>query len=225
MKKEIIINDVCFNSQKAAIEHTRKVLCELESEAEIRPGAKGWGYLDVLIKRHPEYESKKGKGINSIVIKRDYNGNIAMDIKRIDGTIVEISWLYCVKNQAASPQENLKNAMRYAVIRQREEFKRKISCPSPICAICGKAIQLLEQMEVHHDKFPFVDWANAFIVENGTPPTRFDEDPITNQAKFTEADRAYSESWQNFHRCHAIWGPSHSACNRSQGRKTEFAKC
>ena len=225
MRKEIIINDVCFNSQKAAIEHTRKVLCELESEAEIRPGAKGWDYLDVLIKRHPEYESKKGKGINSILIKRDYNGNIAVDIKRIDGTIVDISWLYCVKNQAASPQENLKNAMRYAVIDQREDFKRNVQQCSPICGICGKPILPSHKMEAHHDKLPFVDLANAFIAEIGTPPTRFDEDSITNQAKFTEADRAYSESWQKFHRCHAIWGPSHSACNRSQGRKTEFAKC
>ena len=118
MKKEIVINDIHFNTQKDAIETTRKILLELESKREIRPAIEGWDYLNALIKRHPDCESKKGKGIDSIVIKRDYNNNIAIDLKRIDGTIEDISWIYCVKSQAASPKQNLISAMRYAVIDQ-----------------------------------------------------------------------------------------------------------
>ena len=45
MKKEIVINDIHFNTQKDAIETTRKILLELESEREIRPAIEGWDYL------------------------------------------------------------------------------------------------------------------------------------------------------------------------------------
>ena len=218
MKKEIVINDIHFNTQKDAIETTRKILLELEYEREIRPAIEGWDYLNALIKRHPDYESKKGKGIDSIVIKRDYNNNIAIDLKRVDGRIEDISWIYCVKSQAASPKQNLISAMRYAVIDQIGDFKRNARQSSYICGICGKPILPSHKMHVHH-QVPFAELAEVFIKDNDQPPTQFDDDPITHQAKFTEASNVYSKCWQTYHREHAILVASHSKCNLSQGKK------
>ena len=77
MKKEITINRIRFSTQQEAINYTREVLLKLEPIREIQPANEEWNYLIALIKRHPRYEVKNGKGINSITIKR--NGkNIAL---------------------------------------------------------------------------------------------------------------------------------------------------
>ena len=67
MKKLISINSINFKSQKDAIDYTRNLLLSLEPVGEITETSLGWDYLTALIERHPEYESKKGEGIRSII--------------------------------------------------------------------------------------------------------------------------------------------------------------
>ena len=215
MRKKIIINDVCFNTQEDAKNHTRKVLVELEPKRHIRPGDEGWAYLDALIRRHPEYESKKGAGIRSVIIKRDYNRNIAIELKQVDGTIQDISWIYCVKGQAASPKQNLLSAMRFAVIDQIANFRRSVQSFPHDCKICFKPILTPRDMHIHHEP-QFEDLAEIFIGENSPYPIQFDDDPATNQAKFADVDSAYSKHWQAYHRQHAILMAVHAQCNLTQ---------
>lgn len=67
MSKETIINGTKFKSHKDAMDYTRNMLVSLEPVEEISKTVQGWTYLNALIKRHPEYTSKKGKGITSII--------------------------------------------------------------------------------------------------------------------------------------------------------------
>ena len=188
MMPPIIINDIKFNTQKNAIDYTRKVLSDLECIREIRTSAEGWDYLNALIKRHPQYESKKGVGIHSIIIKRNLCNHIAMDLKRNDGTTVDISWRHCVTGQSATPKQNLISAMRFAVKEQIDDFKRSVQQFPRDCEICFKPILMPKDMHIHHDT-RFKELAETFIRKNGSYPTQFDDDPTTNQAKIYRSGR------------------------------------
>ncbi len=219
MKKPTIINGIGFETQKAAKDYTRKLLLKLEPIGLIGTTIKEWEYLNALIKRHPEYESKKGVGIGGIIIKRDYNNSIAMDLKRTDGTVIDISWVACVTSKGASEKENLISAMRFAVKKQIDQFRDNAqrSHPPPICGICCNPIPPSHDMHVHHCP-RFEELAEAFIKDNCPSPTQFEDDIGTNQAKFTLADNIYSKRWQAYHRAHANLLTTHSKCNLTQSK-------
>ena len=217
MRKLISINGINFKSQKDAINYTRNLLFSLEPVGEITETSLGWNYLTALIERHPEYESKKGAGISSIVIHRKF-GKIAMDIKRADGSRIDISWIYCIKSTHATTYQNLMNAMRLAIKSQIELFKQKQKL-NTICDICSKPILTIKETHVDHHQPTFKELADNFIKENNPAPKQFDDDPTTNQATFTPSDYDYSRRWQNYHSKHAQLRLTHAKCNLSRKRK------
>lgn len=214
----MIINGIRFKTQKDAKDYIRKLLLKLESIGLIGTTIKEWEYLNALVKRHPEYESKKGAGIVGIIIKRDYNNNIAMDLKRTDGTVIDISWVTCVTSKGASEKENLISAMRFAVKKQIDQFRHNARLSHRICGICSNPILPSYDMHVHHCP-RFEELAEVFIRENYPSPTQFEDDIETNQAKFTLADNIYSKRWQAYHRAHANLMAIHSRCNLTQNRR------
>ena len=217
MSKETIIDGIKFKSQKDAINYTRNILVSLESIGEVSITTQGWNYLNALIKRHPEYASKRGKGITSIIITRDYNKNIAMNLKRVDGSIVDISWIYCVKSTHATPYQNLMSAMRLAIKYQIDEFRHKEQQSSGICGICLNPISSFDKTHIDHEP-TFKKLAENFVKENGSPPEQFDNDITTNQAKFTASSHKYSKRWQEYHSKHAKLRLTHAKCNLSRSR-------
>ena len=218
MKNLISINGIDFKRQKDAIDHTRKLLYSLESISEITEKHLGWDYLNALIERHPEYESKKGNGIRSIIIHRKF-GNIAIDIKHIDGSRIDISWIYCVKSTHATKYQNLIQAMRLSVKPQIEKFKEDQKS-NTTCCICSEPILTLKERHIDHYQPTFKELSDNFIKENNPAPTHFDDCPITNQSKFSDLDHEYSRRWQIYHEKHAQLRLTHAKCNLSR-KKSE----
>ena len=218
MAKKTIINGIHFKTQKAAINHTRSVLLSLEPIGEVTPKNENWDYLNSVISRHPQYGSKRGKGIASIIITRDYCNNIAMFLKRVDGSKIDISWVKCVKGISATSHQNLIAAMRFAVRWQIQKFKENAVLPV-FCGICSGVISSSDTPHVDHYIPTFEVLAEDFIKRNSPPPTNFDDDPATNQARFSDLDLEYSERWQAYHKKHAKLRLTHAICNQSRKRK------
>ena len=215
MAKTIIIHNVQYNTQKAAIDGTRKFLLSIESIGEIYPTSQAWDYLNALVRRHPEYESKCGVGIAAFVICRNLSGYIALNIKCIDDTRVDISWRICVTTQPNTPLKNLFSAMRLAIQPQIRRYRNEQITTN--CDICGKTIESSDDIHIDHE-IPFKSLADRFLKENPDPPQTFDDNRRTNQATFRQKDCAFSQRWQAYHLKYARLRATHSKCNLSRIR-------
>lgn len=215
---QIKISNRTFETQKAAIDHTRDLLIELEPQCIIDGGTKEYAYLLDLVSRHPDADSKIGAGIQSFYVHRSVTGHIALSIKRVDTTLVDISWVTCVKAKPKTNRDNLLAAMRAAVQTQIANVKATYT-PNMNCEICDTSIYSLLECHVDHKKPAFLEIANAFIEQNESPQV-FDDDPVRNNAVFTKDDAVYQKRWQAYHHQHATLRLVHANCNLSR-RKTE----
>ena len=109
--------------------------------------------------------------------------------------------------------------MRVAVQGQIHQFKDNAKQAPLVCGICADPIPSPDDMHVHHDP-PFAELAATFITENSPPPTQFDDDLTTREAKFNAESQTYSKHWQDYHHKHAKLMATHDKCNLTQPKKT-----
>jgi hypothetical protein len=78
-------------------------------------------FITELLKRHPEYENKIGKGINDIVVRTDmrWQKTKCFHIVRVDGTETDFSYLSCIDNDTRQePIKMFKLSARSAIADQ-----------------------------------------------------------------------------------------------------------
>ncbi len=197
---KFIIHDKTFNTQKEAIDWTRNHLIALEAIGEIRETDHEYDYLHALVKQYPTAQTKIGIGIESFLIRRNFNNNIALNVRRTDGTITDISWRICVTEKPKLVTENLMSAMRMAIKPEIKAFTDK-HVPPLHCEICSSSIT--GTPHVDHIT-PLKKIAENFISKNKDFPNTFDIE--------------FSKRWQDFHAKHATLRLTHPFCNLQRNR-------
>lgn len=184
------VNGMVFKSMKAAEDYVRGKLTAFDGNDPLWPA---------LLDRHPERNEKRGPGIKRFYVsKNPLNPKaLQLNIERLDGSCVDISWRWCLKGAPRDVRSNLLSAMRNAVIDQVTSYREACGVIS-VCPCCG--LKISGKTHVDHEQPTFAELANEFLSSALKAPDTFDDCPETNMAKFRETDRAYSNIWQEFHR-------------------------
>jgi len=179
-----------------------------DNQGVIMEGNVLWNFFLSLIGRHPQAKDKIGCGIEKIKLGRNYSGGCAVDLKRVDGTYSDISWVSCVTGRGKTPKANLLSAMRLAIDDEIKFFSDNDK--SIFCGICDKLLD--DDFHIDHE-IPFKDLAERFLSTEAKHPTDFGDDPSTNQAKFKDCDELFCKRWKEFHFYEATLRKTHAYCN------------
>jgi len=150
-----------------------------------------------LFKRHPEFEEKKGTGIQKIFIHQNKLNKKAREIyiERIDGSVVVISWRTCLSGLGKSNKALTLQAMRSAIHNQITDFKK---AQKQVCNNCPSICDL----EVDHTgSVVFSDMADLFL-KNKILPSDFSYDKF-GRVSFKDVDKELQESWEAYHKFYA----------------------
>lgn len=210
--KQITIGGLTFKTQKETESYVRHLLLELEQSKEVDSNSEKWPFLFSLIERHPDSIEKKGTGILRFLVGRSVEGHVELNLLRTDNTQVDISWKKCISGKATSELSNLKAAMRVQVQNQIDDFKYSNFLPEGICEICNATLNTPKSVHVDH-VVHFDSLVGDFLKDNPDYPKQFDDEPLTNKAKFKIEDLSYAENWSNFHQENASLRLVHGSCN------------
>lgn len=211
-RKTTIIAGQTFSSRVKAEDYVRKVLESLEETKEITSEDPSWHFFHELIERHPDYSEKYGPGIKKFLIGRSFRNHIELNLLRVDGSKMDISWLTCVSGKPTSIEANLKEAMRVAIEDQIDHFRKSEFEPTKKCEECGNDLISIEDTHVDHEVH-FQTLVKEFQAMYGPYPTIFDDESMTHRAKFKPSDAKFSESWKQFHKEKAKLRLLHVRCN------------
>ena len=165
-----------------------------------------------IFKLHPDYPGvclnvvDVAIAYNKINPKKCYELQLIYDNK----TSQPVSYRKCfVKTRK---DNDLKHAMRYAIVDQILEFKN--NCDELICEICQSDYII----QIDHIIL-FKQLYNDFLSQNTLPiPTTFDN-TYYNSAKFKDVDKEFLNSWCDYHKNHAILRCLCNKCNQSRNKK------
>ena len=145
-----------FKTKKECKEYFKKVLngiIPLDNEAKEN--------FKKLIKRHPDYELKKGAGIKDIYIgKTQYNNN-CFHIWRTDNTHTDISYLACLTKQ--SDLSKIKKACRNAIRPIIKQEQSKVNYGVDTCQFTGEVLTR-ENTHIDHYNLKFAGVFNMWIM-------------------------------------------------------------
>lgn len=185
------IGDMQFNSKDACRKYVRKLLSEIGNNT-IDKNHEHFEFLVNLVKKHPDATVKIGFGIDKFIISNDKLNKKAhmLEIVRVDGSTIDISWIICCGTVLAS---DLTMAMRNSVEFQTRNFKEKCN---DMCEACKTKTVLLD---VHHHEVNFDTIKREFIALTKIEvPTSFDSDeayrPILKEGPFKVAFLDYHQS-------------------------------
>lgn len=219
IRKKIEIGLICFETQKQALNYVRELLYILEHKKFVDSTSNEWTFLNDLLARHPDYKEKFGVGISKFLIGRNTNGDIELNLERVDGSFSDVSWIKCVTGKATTALSNLKAAMRVEIDPQITDFKEENFRAGIICDLCSLEIYKMNDCNADHIKH-FDILALDFIRMYPAYPTVFVDQPLTNKAMFRDEDREYAENWSAYHQNIAELRLVHEKCNlkRTRGR-------
>lgn len=216
-KKSIVINGQSFTSIKKIEDFVRSKLEFNEPRGEISSGDPDWDFFCALIKRHPEYLSKKGPGVEKFLIKRSFRDHVELHLLRTNGTQIDISWKTCASGRGNTSFQNLKEAMRVAIEAQIDNFRDTNFEIGMSCQICGLNVLSIQDSQIDHE-IHFETLVNNFLLINtANVPDDFDDEVVTNRAKFKIEDSAFAIAWVNYHLSESKLRIVHTSCNL--GRK------
>lgn len=168
-----------------------------------------------LITLHPEFEEKSGVGIKEFFITANpFKKSVKqVNIRRVDGSEIDFSWLTCVDQKNKSNISNLSQAMRGAVVDQIIEF----SSPRKhfACELCGDKTS---KKHVDHEGPTFFKLVSDFISFNLTPE-KFDDCETYHRAKFKKEDDSFEKKWKEYHRDNARLRILCERCNLTRKKK------
>lgn len=158
-----------------------------------------------MIEKHPNYNEWTYKTPKSIkVIKKEY---IQLHVL-FDGTkkYRVVSWVQCCKK--VSKKDPLTSAMRYAIRRQINQYK-KLN-PNKVCVLCSSLVKI----EVDHYPTPFCEIRNTFLLNNAILE-QFNYHPKRGNYMFRKQDKIYQRKWCLYHKQNATYRYLCSKCNKS----------
>jgi hypothetical protein len=220
MAKPILIGELKFASQKAALDFAREIRDRYEDGAKI--AGSDAAFLENLLSLHPEADQKFGKGISHFSVQADsvFGTTRHFVVHRKDGTATDFSFKSCIEGSSA--RRDALSALREAVADQVTGFKNaafagKTEVP---CAVRGA---LTTFRDAHVDHIPprtYAALVAGWLRQEGigledvavTPPA-------DNQVLTEMTDEDQMASWQRFHRKHAKLRIVCSGANLSDVRR------
>jgi hypothetical protein len=215
--KRIIIDDNVMN-QKEALEYFRK---EYINKMDICVSIKVeypelYERLLTILCGHP---NKVDKGIvnedgevvcKDFFITRNTNGDKEINVKKEDGSVIDISWSKAIKEKVSSNKENLIRAMRSSIEEQIEEFRNEN--PDKTCKICNQ-ITTEKELNIDHEIL-FKTLTDNFLkkYKEDERPKEFDIGG-RNEPVFKNINNNFKEAWNKYHKNNAILRWSHKSCN------------
>ena len=163
-----------------------------------------------LFKNHPEYPEKI-ENVVDIAIERNRQNPSYYEYKIIksNGDTDDISYRCCINTR--SKDKNLKDAMRYAILNQIQEYKS--NCSKLECEFC----QSRQNIEIDHIK-PFKELYDEFLRNRTDIPVIFD-DNYFHCAKFQPKDENFEKKWTEYHRTNATLRCLCRKCNIGRNKK------
>jgi hypothetical protein len=213
-----------FSTKADVTQRTREILYRRKV---VRPGTEDFDFLCALLDVHLHKDEKTGVGIaHFFVTQLEFNAP-NFNIRRVDGTAVNFSFVKCVNalgrsvEQAAQSEylRHLSSAYRAAVhvdiLAFREDHEHR-------CGICGADIVGLPQVD--HVAPQFAGLVCAFEQQSGMlVPRGFEECGAVgyhqNGRKFCTGDVEYERAWVEFHRKHAVMRLVCAGCNLGRERE------
>lgn len=194
------IGNLEFKTKKECLNYTRNFIrnlgvCKIDKENA------NYSFFKYLLKNHPEYDDKKGVGIDYFYIelnKLNRNAYQTM-IRRLDGTEIDFSWVYCCEFKRRKITQDLTNAMRQAI--SQGTIKYKIS-NNLICNFCKKENEDDEDYsDFHVDHIhPFSLIKDSFIKSTKLNiPDKFEDCVYSKMAIFRTEDIDFRNEWVKYH--------------------------
>ena len=208
--ENLIINDKKFRSKKELTDYTRNLI-KMIGLGIITTDNEHYKFFEELIKRHNEYEIKRGCGIKHFIIRQNRVNRKAyeLNIMRLDDTIIDISYIHCC---SLINNNELIRAMRYSIRKQILRFKNKSEM---ICNICNNT-----SCDFHIDHInPFSLICSQFLKDKLYKPTQFIDCKKTNNPKFKKEDIEFKREWKQFHKQNAKLQVLCSSCNLKKSNK------
>lgn len=133
MAKPVIFGDFQFRTKTAAKEEIRRRISKYEPGSTL--DLNDHLFFEELFKLHDEYENKISSGIKHIQVEKDFNGNRCFYIHRVDGSMIDISWVHCV--QPASNKSTVSMSFRRSIKEKIIAFKSSSISKGSYCPILG----------------------------------------------------------------------------------------
>jgi hypothetical protein len=211
-----ILNNKIFTSQVKIKTYAEKIIQELYSSSKtekviITLNSFGGKFLLEILNKHPWKYEKIGTGIDSFIIKKNKinSRGFEINIKRNDGSIIDFSWVKCVKGKFPTNNKKLLEAMREAISIQIISYK---NTHKHICKNCRETSKA-QRYHVDHDNPEFKELSETFLKENKNHPKQFGENIDTHITKFLIKDHLFEKKWQKFHKTYANLQILCESCN------------
>jgi hypothetical protein len=222
MSKKYYIGELEFNTKKKCEDYTRNIISELGCGI-INKDNHQFIFFDNLIKNHPNYDSKKGKGIDYFYIQRNsmVNNYYEMGIKRIDDSETDFSWIRCCKFKNRNTRDDLVIAMRTAIKDDTISYKKKSKL---ICNYCKSENECYENYHVDHHNPSFQVLKDNFLqLTKKTMPLTFDDSFVFNNKKyntcaFKDEDNDFKNDWIDYHNNNCNFQILCSNCNLTKDK-------
>ena len=217
------LNNKTFTSKKKIKEYTGKIIEELYNSSEneqviIIINSIGGKILLEILNKHPWKDEKEGKGIEYFIIKKNKinSRGFEINIKRLDGSIIDFSWVKCVTESFPTNEKILLQAMREAICAQTISYKKT---HKKICKFCGENSKK-QRFHVDHDNPEFRELSKTFLKKNKKNPKTFGENTNTHITKFLTKDKLFENKWQTFHKKNANLQILCESCNLRKKKRS-----
>ena len=165
-----------------------------------------------MFKSHPNY-SKLFLNVVDVSIAYNKINPIKcyeLQLMKSNKTPEAVSYRKCF--QKPTKNIDLKHAMRYSIKNQILDYRD--SCDELICEKCGSE----QNIQIDH-MILFKNLYDDFLSQNTlTIPTEFDN-TYFNSAKFKNDDVEFKNSWDEYHKKHAILRCLCNKCNQKRSKK------
>ena len=201
MKQKYYIGKLEFKTKKECEDYTRNIINTLGC-CKINKDHKNFSFFNDLLKNHSEYNDKKGVGIKYFYIQPNALNKkcYATLIKRLDGSKIDFSWLYCCKFKTYTNNHDLIQAMRQAIRHDIIKYKKQSKL---ICNFCSVDDKPYSNYHVDHDEPSFKTLTDNFLQSTKKQiPSSFGGCETTHVTIFNDEDEDFENEWNTYHNKH-----------------------
>jgi len=182
-----------FKTKSETIDFIRH-LVKTNVNNDIKKGNIYFETLNDLIKLHPEYNEKRGDGIEYFHIKKHpkYN-NFCIWIKQKNKCdLLDFSWYECLKKNKTSTLKDLKKAFRITIEPQINKYKNTLKKFK--CELCSSENNPQVDHIIHFEKL-----VKDFLKINKEPiPSKFNKNNLL-ELEFKKENIKIKNNWYKYH--------------------------
>ena len=207
-----------LKSDKAKKSYVRNILIKIGVCSSVKTKSMAlYETIHYIASRHPKGDHKL-KDIVDFYIKVNVRSGkgLALMIRKLDGTNMDVSWNTCATGKGQSPRQSFMRALRVCINDQIKDFRCHPSTNTSMCAMCLKSVDTYHVDHVIMFKTlvdEFIDTQRPNFVYPCN--SRYYElNDGTNQYRL--CDKALEGAFQLLHKQRAILRVTCAQCNLSR---------